>query len=179
MKPFNVLALVGGISSASINKSLYHEMVRHNRNNLVFELFDIASLPFFTQDNEYDAPRAVTVLKKKVVAADGILLITPEYNRSIPGVLKNALDWGSRPYGQNCWDDKPAAIMGASIGAIGTFGAQQHLRNICSFLNMHVMSQPEFYFNASAGMNESGLTDDSVKFLLRFLDAFETWIGRF
>ncbi len=179
MKTINVLTLVGGISSASINKRLYHELVRHNNSGLTFQTFDIATLPFFTQDNEYDPAPQVKALRDMAKAADAVLLITPEYNRSMPGVLKNAIDWCSRPYGENCWNDKPAAIMGASIGPIGTFGAQQHLRNVCSFLNMHLMSQPEFYFNATTGMGEEGLTEDSVKYLQRFLASFEEWIGRF
>ncbi len=176
----NVLTLVGGICSNSINKRLYNEMVKHNTGgNLSFQLFDISSLPYFSQDIENNPPTEVKTLKDMARRADAILLITPEYNRSIPGVLKNALDWGARPYGDNCWNDKPAAVLGASIGATGTFGAQQHLRNICSYLNMHLMSQPEFYFNASSGMDTNGLTESSVKFVKQFLGQFEEWIKRF
>ncbi len=178
MKKLHVVTLVGGISSTSINKRLYGEIVKHNKSNLIFQPFDVASLPFYTQDKENDLPAPVLQLKEMVKNADAVLFITPEYNRSMPGVLKNAVDWGSRPYGNNCWNNKPAAVTGASVGAIGTFGAQQHLRNVCSFVNLHLMSQPEFYFNASAGMNENGLTPDAVKLVDKFLAAFEEWIMR-
>ncbi len=176
---WNIVTLVGGISSTSINRRLYSEMLKHVTGNLEFHPFDIATLPFFTQDQENNMPPVVKSLKEMVKQSDAVLFITPEYNRSIPGVLKNAIDWGSRPYGNNVWADKPAAIMGASIGAIGTFGAQQHLRNVCSFVNLHVMSQPEFYFNVSTGMDENGLKKSSVKFLQQFLVSFEEWITRF
>ncbi len=174
----NVLTLVGGISSTSINKRLYHEVVKHNNTGLLFELFDIATLPFFSQDLEQTLPDEVKRLKELVRRADAVLIVTPEYNRSIPGVLKNALDWGSRPFSDNCWSGKPAAIMGASIGGTGTLAAQQHLRGVCSSLNLHVMSQPEFYFNATANMTEAGLVEKSVAFTQKFLAAFEAWIGK-
>ncbi len=176
MSKLNVLTLVGGISSTSINKRFYNEIVKHNTGDLAFELFDIAVLPFYTQDRDQDQPALVKSLKEKVRSSNAVLFITPEYNRSYPGVLKNAIDQGSRPYGDNCWNGKPAAIIGASIGPIGTFGAQQHLRNVCSYLNMRTMSQPEVYFNASAGMNDNGLTDETVKMVQKFLQSFEAWI---
>lgn len=179
MKTIDVLTLVGGIGSASLNQRLYREIVRHNQTGISFRTFDIASLPFYSQDIENDPPEEVKALRGMAGTADAVLVITPEYNRSMPGVLKNALDWCSRPPGENRWSGKPAAIMGASTGAIGTFGAQQHLRNVCSFLNMHLMSQPEFYFNASTGMDANGLTESSVKFLQKFLTSFEEWAGRF
>ncbi len=177
--PYNVLTLVGGISSTSINKRLFAEMVKANDTGLRFTMFDIASLPFFSQDIELTPPAAVMKLKEMARAADAVLIVTPEYNRSIPGVLKNALDWGSRPPADNCWNGKPAAISGASSGAIGTFGAQQHLRNICSSLNMHVMSQPEAYINFPASADANGLNERSVAFIRKFLGSFEQWIGTF
>jgi chromate reductase len=179
MDKIEVLAISGGIATNSINKRLYNEMVKHNTSKLSFKTFDISTLPFYSQDIEYSYPASIKEFRELIKSADAILILTPEYNRSIPGVLKNALDIGSRPYGENIWNDKPAAIAGASIGAMGTFGAQQHLRNICSFLNMHVMSQPEFYFNASAHMTENGLAADSVKFVQSFLQSFETWVRIF
>lgn len=179
MKKYNVVALVGGISKASINRRLYHEVVRLNRQNIVFETFDISTLPFYSQDIENNYPPNVVKLKNMIKEADAILFITPEYNRTMAAVLKNAIELASRPYRDNSFDNKPAAIMGASSGSIGTFGAQQHLRNCCSFLNLHVMSQPEFYFNASVSMNENGVTDKSVDFLSGFLKSFEEWIDIF
>lgn len=179
MKPYEILTLVGGISSTSVNKRLYGEVVRLNQSNLKFSSFDISSLPFFSQDIENDYPASVAALKAQVRAADAILVITPEYNRSCPGVLKNALDWGSRPPKDNCWTHKPAAIMGASGGATGTLASQQHVRNVCSAVNMHLMSLPEFYFNASTGFDENGVVERSVDFVRSFLVSFERWIGNF
>lgn len=179
MKKYNVVALVGGISKESINQRLFHEVVRLNTQNIVFETFDISTLPFYCQDIENNYPPNVVKLKNMIKDADAILFITPEYNRTMPAVLKNAIDLVSRPYGDNSFANKPAAIMGASSGSIGTFGAQQHLRNCCSFLNLHVMSQPEFYFNASASMTENGVTDKSADFLRGFLKNFEEWIVLF
>lgn len=176
MKRYNVIALVGGISKASINKRLFDEIVRLNTQNIVFETFDISTLPFYSQDIENNYPPNVVDLKNMIKKSDAILFITPEYNRTVPAVLKNAMELASRPYRNNSFDNKPAAIMGASSGSIGTFGAQQHLRNCCSFLNIHTMSQPEFYFNASVSMNENGVTDKSVDFLRGFLKSFEEWI---
>lgn len=171
-----VLAIIGGISANSLNKRLYNEILKHNNTNLSFETFEIASLPFFSQDLENDPPQIVSQYLQTVKNADAIVFITPEYNRSFPGVLKNAIDWGSRPPGNNVWAKKPTAIMGASGGKIGTFGAQQQLRTVCSFLDMYVMHQPEFYFDASSGMSENGLTEKSVVFVQKFLSNFEQWV---
>jgi chromate reductase len=173
-----VLALVGGICSNSLNKRLYNELVKYNPTSLQFSTFEIEKLPFFTQDLENSPTEAVMKLQKAVREADATLFITPEYNRSFPGVLKNAIDWATRPYGQNLWKDKPVAVIGASTGRIGTFGAQQHLRGVCNFLNMRLMNQPEFYFDASSSMDENGLLPLSIDFVQLFLRSFEEWIIR-
>lgn len=173
-----VFTMVGGISRDSINQKLFAEVKGDSRFN--FDFFDISVLPFFNQDIENNPPAPVADMQARIKAADGVLVITPEYNRSIPAVLKNALDWGSRPPGKNVWAGKPGAIMGASMGALGTFGAQQHLRNIMSFLNIHVMSQPEFYFNFKANIDEKGNIIDSGKsFIKTFLDAMDIWMKKF
>lgn len=188
-----VIVLIGGISADSLNKRFFEAVARlatetEAAKALDFKVFDIASLPFFSQDIENDPPASVAELHSLAASSDAVLIVTPEYNRSIPGVLKNALDWGSRPAGRNVWAGKPTAIMGASSGAIGTFGAQQHLRNICSFLDMRVMNQPTVYFNGSTGMTDASgkpavegtlLTDGSAKFMSTFLVAFEKWIALF
>lgn len=179
MKNYDVLVLVGGISKASINKSLFREILKLDMQNIVFDAFDISTLPFFSQDIENDYPENVVNLKERIKKSDAVLFITPEYNRTIPAVLKNAIELGSRPYGDNSFNGKPAAIMGASTGSIGTFGAQQHLRNSCSSLNLHLMSQPEFYFNASVSMGENGIDAKSVEHLRRFIVSFEEWIDLF
>ncbi|MDR0907684.1 MAG: NAD(P)H-dependent oxidoreductase [Rikenellaceae bacterium] len=168
--------LIGGISRNSLNHRFFDEVARLNRTSLDFEVADIAALPFFSQDIENDPPASVLKFKKLITSSEAVLIVTPEYNRSMPGVLKNALDWASRPAGQNLWAGKPTAIMGAATGAIGTFGAQQHLRQVCVQLDMPVMNQPTVYFNSASGMDAEGhLTDRSAEFLTKFLTAFEQW----
>lgn len=174
METFRVFTLIGGISRDSLNKRFYNAIEELCPEGFEFETFDISKLPFFSQDLENDPPDIVTEFKDKIREADGILFITPEYNRSLPGVLKNAIDWGSRPYGMNLWDKKTAAIIGASPGNIGTFGAQHHLRQILAYLNMHVLAQPEFYFNATAAFDENNvLVNEKTKHLLtKYFAAF-------
>jgi len=178
METFKVLTLVGGISQGSINKKLFRYIQSQDYQDFQFEFFDISRLPYFSQDLENDPPDSVTELKELIRHVDAVLFITPEYNRSVPGVLKNAIDWGSRPYGQNLWANLPAAIMGASVGSIGTFGAQHHLRQIVSYLDMVAMNQPEFYLNFSRAFKEDGQpNDDSVKKLIsNFFESFSEWI---
>ncbi len=187
-----VIVLIGGISKDSLNRRFFEAVAALATDGadgagraFDFTVFDIAALPFFSQDIENDPPAAVIELRELAAASDAVLIVTPEYNRSIPGVLKNALDWGSRPPGRNVWAHKPTAIMGATEGGIGTFGAQQHLRGICSWLDMPVMNQPTVYFNATTGMTDASgtptakgdrLTESSATFLRKFLTAFEQWI---
>lgn len=174
MENFKIFTLVGGISSGSLNKRFYQSIVDLKPEGFQFETFDISKLPFFSQDLENDPPDVVTEFKEKIREADGILFVTPEYNRSFPGVLKNAIDWGSRPYGMSLWDKKVAAVIGASPGNIGTFGAQHHLRQVLAYLNMHVLAQPEFYFNATAAFDENNkLVNEKTKHLLqKYFSAF-------
>jgi chromate reductase len=183
-----VMVLVGGISAGSLNRRFFEAVARVAADAFEFQVFEIAALPFYSQDIENDLPAEVLRLREMAAAADGVLIVTPEYNRSIPGVLKNALDWGSRPPGHGIWGGKPTAIMGATGGGIGTFGAQQHLRSICSQLDMPVMNQPTLYFNAATGLaNSDGvvgadgdrIAEVSVPFVQKFLAAFAAWIGRF
>jgi chromate reductase len=183
-----VMVLIGGISHGSLNRRFFEAAERLGGTSLEFTVSDIASLPFYSQDTEVAPPASVDALWNLASASDGVLIVTPEYNRSFPGVVKNALDWGSRAPGGNVWARKPTAIMGASPGGIGTFGAQQHLRNVCSWLDMPVMDQPTVYFNASAGMTDAAgnpgaagdrLTESSAKLLGSFLTAFERWIDVF
>ena len=173
------MVMIGGISEGSLNKRFFAAVEKLGGTSLSFTVFDIASLPYFSQDTEADPPQSVAALRNLARESDAMLIVTPEYNRSIPGVLKNALDWGSRPPAENVWAHKPTAVMGASGGAIGTFGAQQHLRNICSFLDMRVMNQPTVYFNASTGMEGGELTESSAGFMRKFLSAFEEWVKIF
>jgi chromate reductase len=178
MRERTILVLVGGISRNSLNKKLSQAFGELKPEGVSVSVFDISHLPFYSQDIEFDSPDIVVEFKDELRQADAVLFVTPEYNRSIPGVLKNAIDWGSRPYGQNLWNKKPAAIAGASIGNIGTFGAQHHLRQILSYLNLLTMNQPEFYMNGSKAFDETGkLVDEtSRKFIKAFWRAFVDWI---
>lgn len=173
----HILALVGGISRESVNRTLFGFLVEESPPGFKLESFPIETLPFFSQDLEEKLPEPVHRLKTAIGHADGILFITPEYNRSYPGVLKNAIDWGCRPWMQNSWEGKPAATMGASIGAIGTFGAQAHLRAVLAYLDMPVMNQPEFYFNITRGLDENGGLTSMARELVRdFLTTFDGFV---
>lgn len=175
---FKVFTMIGSCSSQSINRKTFEQF--KDTALLDFDVFSIEQLPHFNRDWENTPPDIVAEFKKRISAADGVLVVTPEYNRSIPGVLKNALDTASRPYGKNVWDNKPGAVMGVSTGGIGTFGAQQHLRNIMSYLNIHVMSQPEVYFNFTANADEHGkINQSSLDFFNGFMLAFAEWIKVF
>jgi chromate reductase len=145
------------------------------------ETFELDEIPGFNQDDEQNPPAKVVELKKRIREVDAILFVTPEYNYSIPGVLKNAIDWASRPYGDSAWNGKPAAIMGASVGAIGTARAQYHLRQMMVFLNMFPVNQPEVMIaNAHERFDAQGnLTDDATKeFIRQLLQSLVDWTRR-
>lgn len=172
-----VVALVGGIAKDSLNRRLLGFFAERGGERFAFDAPDLGALPFFSQDIENNPPTVVADFRAKVAGAEALLVLTPEYNRSFPGVLKNALDWTSRP--KSLGRGKPAAIAGASGGGMGTFGAQQAMRLVLSFLDWRLMSQPEFYFGAPMNLDESGrLKDEALPFLDGFLDAFESWVGR-
>jgi chromate reductase len=178
MSDIKTLVLVGGISRDSLNQKLFKSICDLQLVGFHFESYPLDRLPFFSQDLEMDPPDRVTEFKEKIREAEAILFITPEYNRSFPGVLKNAVDWGSRPYGHNLWEKKPAAILGASVGNIGTFGAQHHLRQVLSYLNVYTMGQPEFYFNSSKAFDENGklINEKTIELLGNFFDSFKDHI---
>ncbi|MDN3724112.1 NADPH-dependent FMN reductase [Aequorivita sp. SDUM287046] len=143
------------------------------------ELLDISELPMFNEDLEANPPEEWVALRKKIRAVDGLLFFTPEYNRSVPGVLKNAIDVGSRPYGENSWNGKPGGIVSVSTGAISGFGANHHLRQSLTFVNVHAMAQPEAYLGGAAELfDDNGKLTNSAteKFLKSFLQAFEIWV---
>jgi chromate reductase, NAD(P)H dehydrogenase (quinone) len=179
MNKIKVLTLVGGISRESINKKLFFAIRDLGLEDFEFITFDITKLPYFSQDLEMDPPDQVTAYKELIREAGAVLFITPEYNRSVPGVLKNAIDWGSRPYGMNLWDKKPAAVLGASVGNVGTFGAQHHLRQVLAYLNMYTLGQPEFYFNATGAFDEEGnlINPKTEHLLIKFFEAFTELIN--
>lgn len=142
-KKIKILAIAGSLRKESYNRGLIRVAKEVAPSTCTLEVFDLDGIPPYNQDEETTLPKSVAQLKAKVREADAILISTPEYNYSIPGVLKNALDWGSRPYGDNAWDNKPVAIMGASAGMQGTSRAQYHLRQVFVYLNMHALNKPE------------------------------------
>lgn len=145
MAKHKILTLVGGISKGSINQKLFRAIKKVAPNDLEFSDFDISTLPYFSQDIEVNTPEIVSKLKTQIENADAVLFITPEYNRSIPGVLKNAIDWGTRPGGKNSFDKKKAAVLGMSAEKTGTMSAQAHLRTILTGCGAYTMPKPEMY----------------------------------
>jgi len=142
-KKIKVLGIAGSLRKKSYNRALLRAALEVAPSNCILEILDLEGIPLYNQDEENPLPQTVVRLKTKIRGADAILIATPEYNYSISGVLKNALDWGSRPYGENAWDNKTVAIMGASPGLQGTSRAQYHLRQVFVYLNMHPLNQPE------------------------------------
>ncbi|MCL4554786.1 MAG: NAD(P)H-dependent oxidoreductase [Actinobacteria bacterium] len=164
----HILGIAGSLRQASYNASALRAAAELAPEGATLEIFEIDSIPLFCQDEERDPPAEVLRLKSHIREADAILFATPEYNYSVPGVLKNAIDWASRPYGDNAWSGKPAAIMGASVGALGTARAQYHLRQMMVFLDMHPINQPEVMIgSASQRFDEHGrLTDPTSRDLI-------------
>ena len=176
-----IVVIVGSLRKESINRRLAGALAKLAKPGTQFTFSRIDDLPLFSQDLEPSPPAAVTRLKGEIEAADGVLIVTPEYNRSIPGVLKNAIDWASRPYGKNSFDGKPTAALGTSGGAVGTAAAQQHLRSILAYLNVILMGQPEGYIVYKKDMvDDAGqVADESVrKFLQLYMDKFTAWVER-
>ena len=173
-----ILGISGSLRKGSYNTGALKAAVELCPDEAELEIYEIGNLPLFSQDLEQDPPQSITDLKEKVKAADAILFSTPEYNYSIPGVLKNAIDCGSRPYGQSAWEGKPAAIMGASIGAIATARAQYDLRKMMVFLNMFPINRPEVMIGNCGDKfdAEGNLTDEaSRKFISEMLQALIAW----
>lgn len=175
MSKITIAVLVGSLRAASYNRQPARALEHLAGDKAVFEYVEIGDIPLYNQDHDGDYPAAGTRLKQQIRAADAVLFVTPEYNRSIPGVLKNALDTGSRPYGDSAFAGKPAAVVGISVGAIGTATAQQHLRNVLSYLDMRVLGQPEVFLQYKEGLfgaDDQVANADSRKFLQGFVDAF-------
>jgi len=181
MKNIKILGIAGSIRKNSYNKALLGAAISLAPGGVTIETADIADLPLFDQDLETTMPAAVNAFKEKVEKADAILFVTPEYNYSVPGALKNAIDWASRPYGRNSFEDKPVAVMGASGSMLGTARAQYHLRQTFVFLNMHALNKPEVMV-ASAHEKfdaDGNLTDETTKQKVReLLEAFAAWTRR-
>ena len=163
--PMTILGIAGSLRKASLNRAALRAAQQLVPEGASLEIFDLDGIPPFNQDDEAHTPERVVLFKQRIRAADAILIVTAEYNYSIPGVLKNAIDWASRPYGDSAWDGKPVAMMGASVGAMGTARAQYHLRQVFVFLNMYPLNKPEVMItNAAQRFDEKGnLTDESTK----------------
>jgi len=179
MAKHKILTLVGGISKGSINQRLFRAIKKIAPSELEFSDFDISTLPFFSQDIEGNSPEAVKKFKSQVESADAILFITPEYNRSIPGVLKNAIDWGTRPSGKNSLEKKKAAILGMSAGKTGTMSAQQHLRAILTGCGVYTLPKPEMYLyvNDTMGEGDEFGSEKTKEYFLKFLKSFSDFIS--
>lgn len=179
MENTHVIVLSGSLRQDSYTTKLAHAFIKAAPPGMNGELVDISQLPLINEDLEADLPEPVRELREQVRQADAVLLVTPEYNRSYTPAMKNALDWASRPSGQNCWDGKPAAIAGCTPFSLGAFGAQHHLRQVLTYLNMPTMQQPEFYLQHVADkMDGQGtITDQSTQeHIEKFWNAFASWI---
>lgn len=179
--PIRILGIAGSLRQGSYNKSTLRAAIELAPAGAVIEEFDINGLPGFNQDDEQNPPEKVAELKRKIRESDAILFVTPEYNYSVPGVLKNAIDWASRPYGDSAWNGKPCAVMGASIGMIGTARAQYHLRQMFVFLNMYPINQPEVMIaNCMDSFDEQGnLTNQTSRDLIgALLEELVRWTQR-
>jgi chromate reductase len=176
-----IAVLVGSLRRESYTRAVAKTLMQLAPSTLEMAFVEIGQLPLYNQDDDTASPPAAfTEFRDRLRGADGVLFCTPEYNRSVPGVLKNAIDVGSRPYGQSAWSGKPCAVISVSPGAVGGFGANHHLRQSLVFLDMPCMQQPEAYINGIANkLDGDKLTDDSArKFLQSFVDAFAAWVER-
>jgi chromate reductase, NAD(P)H dehydrogenase (quinone) len=182
MAVIKVAVLVGSLRKESFNRRLALAVERLAPPELSFEHVEIGKLPFYDQDFDHEYPTGCQALKQQIKAADALLFVTPEYNRSMPGVLKNALDIASRPYGTNAFAGKPGAVIGASIGATGTALAQQHLRNVLAYLDVPVLPQPEVFVKFTEGLIDHDghiSVEGTQKFLQGFVDRYVAWVKKF
>jgi chromate reductase len=176
---YTIAVVVGSLRKDSINRKVARALVALAPSSLKLNIVEIGDLPLYNEDIDIDSPPAAyTAFRQQISAADGVLFVTPEYNRSVPGVLKNAIDVGSRPYGKSAWGGKPGAVVSASPGAIGGFGANHHLRQSLVFLNVPCMQQPEAYLgNAGTFFDAAGTLSEQTKpFLQTFINAFAAWV---
>jgi chromate reductase, NAD(P)H dehydrogenase (quinone) len=180
MSPYSILVLVGSLRHDSYNRKLAGAVAKLAPPEFSFTQAQIADLPLYNQDDDAAQAEPVLRLKGEIAAAAGVLFVTPEYNRSVPGVLKNAIDHASRPYGQNVFAGKPAGVIGVSVGAIGTAMAQQHLRNILAYLDAPTLGQPEVFLQVKEGLfdAEGGVGAASRSFLQGWMDRYVAWVKK-
>jgi chromate reductase len=173
--------IIGSLRKDSLNRKMAKVLMNLAPKSLNCEVIEIGDLPLYNQDFDDKPPAQWIAFRDKVKSCDGILFVTPEYNRSVPGVLKNAIDVGSRPYGSSVWSGKPTAIMSVSPSAIGGFGANNHLRQSMVFLDMPCMQQPEAYIGQAANLFDTNgeiNNEDTRKFLTKFIDTFSAWVEK-
>ncbi len=182
MQSKKIAVLVGSLRKESFSRKTAKALIALAPESLALEILEIGRLPMYNQDLEETPPGAWTDFRERLKGFDGLLFITPEYNRSVPAVLKNAIDIGSRPYGKNIWDGKPGAVVSVSPGALGAFGANHHLRQSLVFLNIPTMAQPEAYVGGAAKLfdERENLTNESTRdFLKKFMSAFAEWVAKY
>lgn len=178
MSQFPIAMVVGSLRRDSFNRRLANAMEKLAPADFVFRHVQIGDLPLYNQDDDANPAESVRRLKREITAARGLLFVTAEYNRSVPGVLKNAIDQASRPYGQSAWAGKPAGVLGVSVGAIGTAMAQQHLRNVLAYLDVPVLGQPEAFIHAKEGLFDAdgNIGAGSRAFLQGWMDKYAAWV---
>jgi len=180
MNQYTIAVIVGSLRRDSFNRKLATAMAKLAPSDFLFKQLQISDLPLYNQDDDEKPAESVKRLKSEIKSAQGLLFVTAEYNRSIPGVLKNAIDHASRPYGQSAWTGKPAGILGVSVGAIGTSMAQQHLRNVLAYLDVPTLGQPEAFIHAKEGLfDETGnIGADSKKFFQNWMFQYVAWVKK-
>jgi chromate reductase, NAD(P)H dehydrogenase (quinone) len=180
MSKYQIAVIVGSLRKDSFNRKLANAVVKLAPPEFSFTQARIDDLPLYNQDDDANQAGSVKRLKSEIMGAQGILFVTPEYNRSIPGVLKNAIDHASRPYGQNAFAGKPGGVLGASVGAIGTALAQQHLRNVLAYLNVPTLAQPEAFVHVKDGLfdDAGNIGPDSKQFLQNWMDQYIAWVKK-
>jgi chromate reductase len=173
--------LVGSLRKESFSRKIAKALMALAPESVTLEILEIGGLPMYNQDLEETPPEAWTDFRERLKGFDSVLFVTPEYNRSVPAVLKNAIDVGSRPYGKNVWDGKPGAVVSVSPGTLSGFGANHHLRQSLVFLNVPTMPQPEAYIGGAAKLFDDGgnlISDSTREFLRKFMDTFAKWVTR-
>lgn len=180
MSQYKIAVLVGSLRQQSFNRKLGDALAKLAAPEFSFQNIEIGDLPLYNQDDDADQAPSVKRMKSEIAASHGVLFITPEYNRSVPGVLKNAIDHASRPYGESVWTGKPAGVLGVSIGTIGTALAQQHLRNITAYLDMPTLGQPEIFLQAKDDLfdQDGNIGPASKDFLQGWMDKYMAWVKR-
>ncbi|MFY9959949.1 NADPH-dependent FMN reductase [Pseudomonas sp.] len=177
---YSVAVVVGSLRKESFNRKVALALSQLAPANLRLKIVEIGDLPLYNEDIDVDPPAAYKAFREQIRSSDAVLFVTPEYNRSVPGVLKNAIDVGSRPYGQSAWSGKPGAVISVSPGALGGFGANHHLRQSLVFLDVPCMQQPEAYIGGAASLfdDDGKLSEKTRLFLQTFIDKYAVWVER-